>query len=87
MLSEWVGNIAVWLSDNKLFLHLEKTQLRQYSEVSAQAGQTVTAATTTIDYLCCMLDNQLTEEATALKALCKICEKSQFLARKAALLV
>lgn len=93
-LSEELSNVGTWLSDNKLSLHLGKTEailfgskrLDKKIEMKVRVGETIIPNNDAVVYLGCILDKHLTGEAMAKKAHTKICQKTKFLARKAELL-
>ena len=94
-LSTELKNVCDWLSDNRLSLHLGKTEailfgskakLAKSTCLSIKINQVLITAKDKINYLGCILDNCLTGEHMARKALAKINQRIKFLARKAAFL-
>lgn len=94
-LSEVLQNVGTWLPDNKLSLHLGKTQailsgsrikLGQTQEMKAKVGEPVILAKDTANHLGCTLDKYRSGSAMAMKVLTKICQKTIFLPRKSGLL-
>ena len=90
MLSAELLNVSRWLADNKLSLHLGKTEailfgslakLRKSSVFKVRVGGTEITAKETINYLGCILDNHLTGVNMAQKVLTKINQRIRFISR------
>lgn len=94
-LGEELTKIRNWLCDNRLSLHLGKTEsilfgsnprLKKAQELRVEVGSVEIAAKTSVKYLGCVLDNRLSGEGMALQVLGKVNARTKFLARKANLL-
>lgn len=92
-LDEELVKLRIWLSGNKLSLHLGKTEcilfgskvrLSKVSTLQLELGGKPT--TTSVNYLGCILDGNLGGESMALKVLGKVNARTRYLARKAKLL-
>lgn len=92
ILSEEFNNIRLWLTDNKLSLHMAKTEyilfgsqprLRKLASSNIDLGGQTFPAKTSVSYLGCILDSSLGGETMALKTMSKVNGRTKFLARKA----
>jgi hypothetical protein len=90
-LSQELEAVGSWLVDNKLSLHLGKTesilfgskrQLGRHSELSIRCGDTDIAAKSEIKYLGLDLDQSLSSESTGNKVVKKVNSRLKFLYRK-----
>ncbi len=79
-----------WLSENKLMLHLGKTEsilfgskqnLNKVSKLSVRVGDCLISNQTSVNYLGCILDNDLSGVSMAMKVLGKVNARTKFLAR------
>lgn len=95
MLGEELSKISNWLSDNRLSLHLGKTEsilfgskprLRKAPRLKVDLVSEVIVAKTTVKYLGCWLEDSLGGEGMAIQVLGKVNARTRFLARKANLL-
>ena len=95
ILSTELTNISKWLGDNKLSLHLGKTEaiifgsrpkLCRSSEIRVELGGEVLTTKTSVSYLGCILDGSLGGVSMANKVLGKGNARTKFLARKSKLL-
>lgn len=95
ILSEEFNRISDWLVDNKLSLHVAKTEyivfgsqprLRRLKSPYIDLGGQHFTAKSSVSYLGCLLDNNLGGESMALSIMGKVNGRTRFLARKAQLL-
>ena len=95
MLSTELTNISKWLGDNKLSLHLGKTEaiilesrpkLCRSSEFRVDLGSEILTIKTSVSYLGCILDGRSGGVSMANKVLGKVDAGTTFLARKSKLL-
>ncbi len=79
-----------WLSENKLMLHLGKTEsilfgskkiLNKVSKLSVKVGDCLISNRISVIYLGCVLDNDLSGVSMAMKVLGKVNARTKFLAR------
>ena len=89
-LSLELTKIQTWLSDNKLSLHLGKTEsilfgsnhsLRGINDFKVKVDDTEICNKKEITYLGCILDNKLTGESMASRAIQRINQRTRFLGR------
>lgn len=94
-LGEELTKISSWLCDNRLSLHLGKTEsilfgskprLKKAQDLRVEVGSVQIATKPSVKYLGCVLDNNLGGEGMALQVLGKVNARTKFLARKADLL-
>lgn len=87
--------ISKWFLDNKLFLHLGKTEailfaskmkLNKQGSFVVKSNDMILESKSVVQYLGCFIDNKLTGDYMASKMIAKICGKVKFLARQANLL-
>ena len=90
LLSEELVKVSVWLSDNRLSLHLGKTEsilfgsnynLKKSPGFKIVVGDFEVATKESITYLGCILDNKLSGESMAQKVISKVSQRTKFLAR------
>ena len=90
LLSSELKKISIWLADNKLSLHLGKTEsilfaskikLKQNPGLKILVGNTVIQTKKEITYLGCILDENLSGESMALRVISKANQRIKFLAR------
>lgn len=95
ILSNELHNVSQWLIDNRLSLHLDKTEailfgskvkLSKTSELRIKVGKEMITTKTNVKYLGCELDGSLSGEDMVTKNISKINQKTKFLARAAAFL-
>lgn len=95
LLSVQLSKLSVWLADNKLSLHLGKTEsilfgsrdkLRKSQEFRVTLGNFIITAREVVTYLGCILDNKLTGEFMAQRVITKVSQRTKFLARISSLL-
>ena len=91
VLSEELHNISKWLVDNKLSLHLGKTEsilfgskqkINKSPKLNIKCNDTQIEAKPTVKYLGSEIDQYMSGEDMAQKALQKISSRTKFLARK-----
>ncbi len=76
-----------WLSENKLVLHLGKTESilfgskNKVSKLSVKVGDCLISNITSVNYLGCVLDNDLSGVNMAMKVLGKVKARTKFLGR------
>lgn len=89
-LSSELHSVSIWLLDNKLSLHLGKTEsilfasnsnLKKSPGFKIMVGDVAVSSKKEITYLGCILDNKLSGESMALKVISKVNQKTKFLAR------
>ena len=91
-LSSEVTKIRTWLTDNKLSLHLGKTESILYgtryslreinvSDFKVKVDDTVISSKEEITYLGCILDKYLSGESMATKVIKKVNQRTRFLGR------
>lgn len=94
-LGEELSNVSIWLADNRLSLHLGKTEsilfgskprLKKAPGLRVELGTKVIEAKKAIKYLGCMLDDSLGGEEMALQVVGKVNARTKLLSRKANLL-
>ena len=92
ILQEEFSKISVWLLDNKLSLHVAKTEfivfgskprLHKKELSSISLGGQLFPAKPSVTYLGCCLDSNLDGGSMASKVMSKVNVRSRFLARKA----
>lgn len=90
ILSNELQNVSTWLADNKLSLHLGKTESILFgsnAKLKKSPGFNIVVNNISVEnkeevtYLGCILDNKLSSESMALKTISKINQKVKFLAR------
>ena len=90
VLSTELSNISVWLSDNKLSLHLGKTESILFGSIfnlnkspgfTVKVGENIITSKEEVTYLGCILDSKLTGEKMALKVISKVNQRTRFLGR------
>lgn len=90
-LSSELENICVWLADNKLSIHLGKTEailfgskfkIRNSPDFNVTVQGTAITAKSSVKYLGCLFDNVMSGEDMALQVIEKVNAKAKFLARK-----
>lgn len=89
-LSTELLNVSSWMSDNRLSLHVGKTEsilfgskirLKKASAFNIFLGDTELVAKETVSYLGCMLDNNLSGTSQAQKVITKVNQRVRFMAR------
>ncbi len=79
-----------WISENKLMLHLGKTEsilfgskqnLNKVSKLSVKVGDCLISYRTSVNYLGCILDNDSNGVSMAMKVLGKVNSRNKCLAR------
>lgn len=95
MLVEELGRLKTWLSDNRLLLHLSKTEsvlfgskprLKKESTLDIKIEGVFITSKSSVSYLGCILDGNLRGGSMALKVLGKVNARTRYLARRARLL-
>lgn len=95
LLSLELVNLSVWLTDNKLSIHLGKTEsilfgsrdkLKKAMGFRVVVGIVEITAKEAVTYLGCILDNKLSGELMARKIISKVSQRTKFLARISSLL-
>ena len=90
VLSTELSNISLWLSDNKLSLHLGKTESILFGSIynlnkspgfTVRVGDNIVTNKEEVTYLGCILDSKLTGEKMALKVISKVNQRTRFLGR------
>lgn len=89
-LSSELQKVSIWLAENKLSLHLGKTEsilfgscvkLRRSPGLNIKVGNTEILSKDTVSYLGCVLDSKMTGEGMATRVITKLNQKIKFLAR------
>lgn len=89
-LSMELENVSQWLSENRLSLHIGKTESILFSTsrkqknqegFKVQLGSSVVTSTKSVVYLGCTLDNTLSGESMSKKVVVKVNHRIKFLAR------
>ena len=89
-LSQELLKISSWLVDNRLSLHLGKTEaivfgsnvkLRKSPGFSVMVGEVEVSAKEEVTYLGCILDSKVTGESMALKVVSRVNQRVKFLTR------
>ncbi len=89
-LAKELCKVRDWLSENKLMLHLGRTEsilfgskqnLNKVSKLSVGVGDCLISNRTSVNYLGCILDNDLSGVSMAMKVLGKVNARTKFLAR------
>ena len=95
ILGRELEGVSIWLSDNRLSLHLGKTEavllgsepkLAKARDFSVQLGPVTLTQKKTVKYLGCILDENVDGEAMASQVLGKVNSRTRFLARYTSLL-
>lgn len=90
LLSLELLNLNAWLIDNKLSLHLGKTEsiifgsrqnFKKSLGFSVVVGYFKIAAKEVVTYLGCIMDNKLPGEVMAQRVISKVSQRTKFLAR------
>jgi len=90
LLSSELLNLSVWLTDNKLSLHLGKTEsilfgsrdkLKKVMGFRVVVGNVEITAKEAVTHLDCLLQNKLSGELIARKMISKVSQRTKFLAR------
>jgi ribonuclease P/MRP protein subunit RPP40 len=91
VLSEELQNVSNWLVDNKLSLHLGKTEsilfgskskLSKASELNVECNGTIIQAKPSVKYLGAEIDQNVSGEYMACNVIKKVSSRTKFLARK-----
>lgn len=94
-LSREIAEVSNWFFQNKLILHLGKTEailfgsaakLRKCSKLEVRVGDLTITAKQEVKYLGCTLDDKLTGDSMAVQVHSKVCNRIKFLGRQAAYL-
>lgn len=90
ILSAELLNVSMWMADNRLSLHLEKTEsilfgtkikLKKALSFEVRVEETVITAKELISYLGCMLDCHMSGVGQALKVITKVNQRARYMAR------